>query len=565
MKRSLYLWVIALFFICSAQTCQKGGNDLLANLYGKAYTSKLPLKATAEPVYPAILGAWDLMGDRPLVISKKAADTYEFKFMSPYLSSDDIVYDAQVNTIGGVKYISMKGYNDDYMFFRFKDVNKEGMTMLMLTSGVAPELNEKSLTQYLAAHPSAPDTSLVWYNIPLRRLTEDQAIEMQQKKLSASVYSIDDYETYASRFPTAPGLVEMKKKTMAYSIENASSMEYLTNLSRKYPEAADQIKAGAKKHCKNTGWCIDYLKSYPNDPAKDSVLNLAFDRADSHDDYVKLLENYPAHAKAGRITLSMALEESRNLKDDKDQERLEQKYAQLPSVIQLVNTIRIFNNFQLGETSFQKNSYLLTQKGKDDLDKVASIITGLNKNTQMISDVYVSVSTSYDYGLGSEKANFLQSANKALIIKRYLESKGVAGLNVHCIPLGQANSGMTLANENTRFTLDDKLAAEWKTKFFSTCYAIQQSDVIPDVNRELSMSNIVRVPEIEDYILHQFEKQAALYKSKQAYERVIPSNYFLADGKTTQPGFEEFNARLLVAAKASKVKKKNIPLFVVGM
>jgi hypothetical protein len=88
--------------------------------------------------------------------------------------------------------------------------------------------------------------------------------------------------------------------------------------------------------------------------------------------------------------------------------------------------------------------------------------------------------------------------------------------------------------------------------------------VIPDADKSSDLDHYIRIPEIENYILQQFIAQVPLYKNKQAYQRVIPPNYWNAEYKATQPGFEEFHVLLLQTAKKNKLKKKYIPFFVAG-
>ena len=162
----------------------------------------------------------------------------------------------------------------------------------------------------------------------------------------------------------------------------------------------------------------------------------------------------------------------------------------------------------------------------------------------------------------NEMINFLQSANKCLAIQKYFAGKAIANLIVHVIPQGQANENTIITNESGLFTLDPDVANDWRRQFYAQCYAIKQSDIIPDANRESSLANYIRIPQLEDFILNQFAEQIPLYKKKQAYTRVIPPNYFNPEYRFTQPGFDEFNLRLKSVAKQNKLRKKFIPLFV---
>jgi hypothetical protein len=564
MKNFRFPVIIALFIVCCAGKCKNGSNDFLARLYNQAYKSYSPLKATKEPLYKPLIGYWNLMDDRPLVVSQIDETTYEFKFLSPYLRSEDIVYDAQVNTIAGNKYISMKGYSGNYMFFKMKAEDEDAINFFMLTGDVSEEIGDKSLAQFIISHPKLSDTSHFYSKLTLTRLSEQGAKEMQMAKVKGGVQDISDYETYAGRFPDDPGLAELRTKALDYSITHARSVPELFSLSGRYPEASDKARAFAKKGCNSTEWCVDYLTTYPDETAKDSILNVAFDRAKEGKDYKYLLQSFPTHSRAGKVILSLALEETQKLKSEKSQAEFEEEYVKIPSVIVMVNTIRIFNNFQLDEHSFVTNSYVLSAKGKSELDKVASIITNVNKDNIIIGDLYVMLEGNYDYGLEKEKSNFLQTANKCLSIRNYFESKGIKEVAIHVIPRGMAKENTSLTMEEGKITVDPSTAAEWQTDFYSKCYSLKQSDIIPGADKSSDLDHYLRVPELENYMLQQFIKQIPLYKNKQAYERVIPPNYWNEEYKISQPGFEEFRVLLLQAAKKNKLKKKYIPFFIAG-
>jgi hypothetical protein len=565
MKTSRFSYLIAVFIICCAGKCKNSNNDYLTNLYNSAYKSYAPVKAVKEPLYTPLIGYWNLMDDRPLVVTKKDETTYEFKFLSPYLNSEDIIYEAQVNTIAGSKYISMQSYKGNYIFFKMKPVDEDAINFFMLRDNIMELMGDKSLAQFISSNAHLSDTSHFYKKVALSRLTQEGANEMQMRKIRASVQSIYDYETYFKKFPGDPNLPEIKAAALTYSLNHAASVDELMRISASYPESAEQARYLAKKGCEKTEWCVDYINAFPDDNAKDSILNVAFDNAHGEKDYKYLLQFFPTHQRSGQIILSLALEETGNIRDkDKTQAKFEEEYSEIPSVIVLVNTIRIFDNFQLDDQSFITNSYALSAKGKAELDKVAAIIANVNKDNLVIGHLYIKLQNNYEYGPDKEKSNFLQSANKCLSIRTYFESKGLKEVTIHVIPLGMAAANSSLEMEEGKISVDPSLASTWSTDFYSKCYAIKQSDVIPDADKSSNLNRYIRIPEIENYILQQLIVQIPLYKNKQAYLRVVPPNYWNAEYKATQPGFEEFRALLLQTAKKNKLKKKHIPFFVAG-
>lgn len=568
MKRlTAFAGMAALFILLSSGRCKNGNNDLLVKLYNRSYTSMTPLKTTHEPVYKPLTGSWNLLNDRALLITEKDPATYEFRFLSPYLGQDDVVYPAYITTIGKNRYLNMQGYREQFMFFKIGKADENGMQPLqMITAEVEARFKGGNLYQYLASHPNVPDTSAIWYELPLLKITEAEAYAMQRERLKKQVSDLDDYDKYRVRFPDDTALVRLKDKAIDYSVRNASSVKAILEIRDQYPEAAALISRTARKKCTEPTWCVDYVMAFPNDPAKDSILDVAFAKADSKDEYYYLVKNVPAHREAGHMVFRLASEVySESLSEDSEKKyssRYEEKYGDVPAVMTMVNTIRLFENAELGENAFLKNSYMLSPQGREDLDRLLQLALSGNKDTRSIRDLYVLVAMSDDYNANAARTNFLQSANRAYAIKQYLESKSNGQIVMHCIPVGAET--ITGGNkERVRFSLRERTGKTWQGLFYEQCFATGQTDIVPDGKKEPVQHAYIRVQEVENKIIRDFEKQIAAYKNKQAFSQVIPPNYWNAATKATQPGFDEFQVRLKAVAKANKLKAKRIPLFVI--
>lgn len=568
MKRlTAFAGMAALFILLSSGRCKNGNNDLLVKLYNRSYTSMTPLKTTHEPVYKPLTGCWNLVDDRPLMITEKDPNTYEFRFLSPYLGQDDVVYPAYVTTIGKNRYLNMQGYREQFMFFKIGKTDENGVLPLqMITAEVEARFKGGNLYQYLASHPNVPDTSEIWYSLALLKISEADAYTMQREKLKRQVSDLGDYDKYRERFPDDTALARLKNKAIDYSVRNASSVKAILEIRDQYPEAAPLISRTARKKCTEPTWCVDYVMAFPDDPAKDSILDVAFAKADSKDEYYYLVKNVPSHREAGHMVFLLASEVySESLSEDSEKKyttRYETKYEDVPAVMTMVNTIRLFENAELNENAFLKNSYLLSQQGRDDLDRLVQLALSNNKDSRAIQDLYVMVAMNDDYNANAARSNFLQSANKAYAVKKYLESKSNGQIVMHCIPVG----AQTITGNNkdrVRFSLRARTGKEWQNMFYDQCFTTGQTDIVPDGKKEPVQNAFIRVPEVENKIIRDFEKQVAAYKNKQAFSQVIPPNYWNAAGKSAQPGFDEFQLRLKAAAKESKLKSKRIPLFVI--
>lgn len=552
----------ALFILLASGRCKNSNNDLLVKLYNRSYTSMTPLKTTREPVYKPLIGYWNLLDDRALIVTEKDPNTYEFRFLSPYLSKEDVVYPGYITTIGKNRYLNMQGYKEQFMFFKVGKMTEDNMLPFdMITSEVEARFKGGNLYQYLASHPNVPDTSRIWMTIALGKLTEQEAYAMQRERLKKQVSDLGDYDTYATKFPGDTALPRLKNKAIDYSVRSASSVEEILSIREKYPEASALIAKTARKKCTEPIWCVDYVMAFPNDPAKDSILQVAFSKADSKKEYYHLIKNVPAHPEAGRMVFLLASEVYKDMQEGDDTKRYEEKYADAPAVMTLVNTMRLFDSAEMNESAFLKNSHQLTAQGREDLDRFIQLANSMNKDTRTVNDLYVLVAMSDDFQGNSAKSNFLQSANKALAMKKYLEAQSNGKITIHCIPVGSETVFGT-NKDRIRLTLHAETANGWKELFYKQCFATGQTDIVPDGKKEPVQTAYVRVTEVENKIIRDFEKQIASYKNKQAFERVIPPNYWNAATKTEQPGFDEFQLRLKATAKANKLKSKRIPLFV---
>ncbi len=568
MKRlTAFAGMAALFILLSSGRCKNSNNDLLVKLYNKSYTSMTPLKTTHDPVYKPLTGSWNLADDRALLITEKDATTYEFRFLSPYLGQDDVVYPAYVTTIGKNRYLNMQGYREQFMFFKIGKTDENGVQPLqMITAEVEARFKGGNLYQYLSSHPNVPDSSEIWYTLGLVKLTEAEAYAMQREKLKRQVSDLGDYDKYSERFPDDTALVRLKDKAINYSVRNASSVKEILEIRDRFPEASALIAHTARKKCSDPEWCVDYVMAFPDDPAKDSILDVAFANADSKDEYYYLVKNVPSHREAGHMVFLLASEVySESLSDDPEKKytsRYETKYGDVPAVMTMVNTIRLFENAELNENAFLKNSYMLSQQGREDLDRLVQLALSNNKDSRAIQDLYVLVAMNDDYNANASRSNFLQSANKAYAIKNYLETKSNGQLVMHCLPVGaQTISGVN--KDRVKFSLRARTGKEWQNMFYDQCFTTGQTDIVPDGKKEPVQHAFIRVQEVENKIIRDFEKQVAAYKNKQAFSQVIPPNYWNTATKATQPGFDEFQLRLKAAAKEYKLKSKRIPLFVI--
>lgn len=568
MKIKHIIGLALIFIFCSAERCNRS-NDLLSRMYQRAHKSYSPLTTKKEPIYTPLVGSWLLGNERYLVIGKEDAQTYQFKFLSNQLDGNDIIYNGYITTIAGKKFLNMLGYESNYMFFKVGKDSEGSMSMLMISNDHDEKVRTAGgLFNYLQKNANLSDTSSLWYEISLEKLSNEELEKQLMEKFRYQVREVSDYELYAKRFPKDPTLPEMREKAIKYSIDASHSVKDMMYTADKYPEIKPYALIKAKKKCTNTDWCIEYVDYFPNDPAKDSIIEVAFREAETKNDYNDLLKAFPNHPKAAGLDFKIANEEYKRVIsgyfNKYDEERMQRDYATRPDILNYFNTMRMMGNISMDEGSFVSKSYILTQKGMSTIDQFMQLVKLMNQKTKVVNDIYLVVESNYSFNLATEDLiNFRLSANRCIAVKQFIQSRYGNTVNVHLIPNGKNKLADPLIKEKAKFFIADNQVEKEKSKFYSACYDLKQTVIIPDASREMMNTEYVRDEELEFYLLGALANEIKLYKSKQEYSKVIPENHWDSKYEKIQPGFHEFKEKILATAIVGKIENKQIPLFVI--
>jgi hypothetical protein len=552
--------LLALMVITGAGRCRggRGNNDLLVRLYTRAYVLPQPLRQPAEPIYEPLLGNWNLMNDRPLRISRIDARTYEMRFISPYLSERDVVYEAHITTLGGVRYLNMKSYMDNYMFFRVPAIQSPEAELYMLTESVSEYKGETPLASYLQSHARNIDTASFWETLVIRRITASAADSMQRELHRSQVNSLSNYARFADRYPADAGLAKLKREVAQKEIAEAATFKDLVAVADFDAAFADTVRILARHRCTTTNWCIDYLNYYKNAPDQAAIADTAFLLQKTPEEGLRLLEVFPQHPKAPAAAFRIADAVLPAQPDPDAVTEFEKKYAPHPAVVNAGRNLALIEWLALDQSCFIPYSHLLTPSGRQQLDKLLACITPA-PGTLPQSNHLFAVLYAPDSLPGSTQFTALHlSANRCKAVNDYLSGKMPAGIKLHFVP-GAATGQSNYA----RFTIRSSVAEPWRTQFFGQSFRATQALAVPNAEKEYVPAKLIRQPEVEQLILQQFTAEAARYRSKQPYNKVIPPNYWKPAYASEQPGFAEFQVQLKAAAKKAKVKKKRMVLFCV--
>lgn len=565
MKISKLLVYGVLILVCTAQRCKRGGSDILSRIYEKAYKSELPLTAKKDPVYTPLIGSWLVGNERMMVVSKVDETNLQFSFLSNSLMGDDVRYNGFTTTISQKKYLNMLSYRDNYMFFKVFYNENTGLKLSMITNAVRSKTGEGTVFDFLAKNPNALDTGSVWYPISLMNFSEKERNKYMNSKHKRQISGIESYLVFEKKYPADEDLDSLKNVALNYSLEQSKTIEELMTLSKEYPQTEKKAKFIAKKKCKTTLWCIDYVNYFPGDAAKDSIINVAFTSAQYTSDFEKLLIAFPSDPRASELEFKIALAEVKrtsNYYSDSDRENFEKRFVERPNVINYFNTLRLLNNIKLDKTNFYSLSYVLNESGNAKIDQFVQLIKMINAEKKNIKDVYFVLNS--DSAYVSEKSdliNFKLGVNRCIAITKAINKK-YPEIKIHAVPY-LSKSYYGYSKKSSSFFLNDESISQEKRAFYDDCYKVQQTVVIPNAQKEIMNQEYVREEELEEYVLNWLSTQIPLFLKQQKYVKTIPPNFWDGAYKSTQPSFGDIKEKLLLKAAEKGMDGKKLQNFVI--
>ena len=282
-----------------------------------------------------------------------------------------------------------------------------GLKLSMITNSIRIKIADASIYDYLAKNPNLIDTGSIWYPITLAKFSEDERNRFISNKYKQQIRGIESYLVYANKFPADKSLDSLKTNALDYSLNNSNSFGQLMEYAKLYPEIENKAKVIAKKKCTSTTWSLNYINYFPNDSAKDSIINIAFIKAKDDYDYEKLLHTFPSDARTGEFEFKIAVLAVTNKRDfsSYDMDRLETRFASHPNILNYFNTLRLMNNIKLEKNNFYNLSYVLSESGKVKINQFVQLIQLINADKRLVKDVYLVLNC--DSAYRSEKSDLI--------------------------------------------------------------------------------------------------------------------------------------------------------------
>jgi hypothetical protein len=564
MKISRALTFTAIILVCTAQRCKRGGSDLLSRMYERAYKSETPLSPKKDPIFAPLIGSWLVGAERMMVVKKLDQNNLEFAFLSNSLSGDDVIYSGFTTTISQKKYINMLSYRDNYLFFKVFYNENSGLKLSMITNTIREKIANGTIYDYLAKNPNLADTGKVWYPITLTKYSENDRNRYMSAKYKQQITGIESYLLYEKKFPDDSSLLSIKTKALDYSIKESDSVGQLLHYAKSYPEIEKKAYKIAIQNCNTTNWCLDYVKHFPTDPAKDSIISIAFLKASTSADYENLLKMFPNDSRTAEFEFKIALSSvsAKQNMSSYDIEQFEKQYASRPNIINYFNTLKLANNIKLNKNDFVQLSYSLSASGKHKVNQLIELIKTLNTDRKNIKDVYLILNCDSLYA--SEKSNlinFKSGVNRCITIRKVFESKCI-DVKLHCIPYLSNSFNKNSQKKASFFFTDEGLSRE-KRDFYADCYKVTQTSVIPNAQKELTNTEYIREEELEDYVIELTMLQIPLFLKQKPYIKTIPPNFWDGSFKKIQPSFEEIKDNILMRAAEKGMDGKKLQNFVI--
>jgi len=338
MKQRKLLFYIAIVQMCTAATCGSGeSNDYLTRLYHDAFKSGNPLIKDPEMVYEPLVGTWMVENDRMLVVTKRDDKCLYFRFLSHTIGGEDITYKAYVNYLGTDRYISLLAYQEKFMYFKIQKDSGENLKMQMVLNDIRGMNPTGTLASYLQNR--GVDTLPIWRTVHFTHFTNAGRDAYIANYYGRQVQALETFDQFKNKFPGFGGLDSIKERSIQYTLEHTHSIKKLFDYTTFYPEIKPRVAKAAKSKCYYTTACLEYLSYFPDDPAKDSILNIAFERCgDDAGNMEALLFAYPFDKRCNGFDYKLAYATAAQKRSGRyfspwDKEAFDNRCARIPSIL----------------------------------------------------------------------------------------------------------------------------------------------------------------------------------------------------------------------------------------
>lgn len=562
MKLRKLLFYIAIVQMCTAATCSSGeSNDYLTNLYYQAFKSGNPLIKDPEMIYEPVVGSWLVENDRMLIVTKRDDKCLFFRFVSPSLNGTDVNYKAYINYLGTDKYVSLLAYQEQFMYFKIENDSGQNLKLQMITYNIRNTNPTGTLAGYLKT--KGVDTLNIWKTVHLTHFTNEERTAYIRSKYEPQVGAFENFEKFQLKFPDYTYLAQVKENAINYTINNTYSIKKLVDYATFYPEIAGRINKVLKSKCVSTATCIEYLQCFPNDPVKDSILHVAFEKCGNYESNLEaLLVAFPTDERCAGFDYKLAAATAAKKRSGTyfsywDQRDFDARVAKIPQILPVYNTIRKMDSVNLSKSCFLSCGYGLTKNGTKQIDLLVKYVTALNTNYPNITELYFVMDA--DTNKLSEKAQlvfFKIAINRCINLQKILKQK-LPGIAIHCIPYVETSTYYATRSSSGHFFTSAGEVSHQKSALSSSRNHFNIKKLKIDEYGAVQNTEFLPEGELVDMIIDALPEQINLYLKQQSYTRLIPANYWDESYRADQPNFDKYKEKIMnkAAEKGFDVKK----------
>ena len=553
--------IIVFFFTGLVFFSCKNEFGILYKIFNYSFKSYTPLNNRSEVIDSNLIGSYILDNEIALMIQHGDTSSYSVTILPSFLSDQKKNLTAFISECKGIKYLNLK--SPDYHYLIFKMISRSDTVELYeLTSKVNKLFNEKTTVDLIQKGAQLPDS--VFFKLPIKKVSKSIALEFSRNQLQPQARDIQSYYKYAAIFPEDTILPKLRATAIKKTLASYSSVEKLKQLTAKYPELKSHVKERSKEICNSTKNCIDFIKFYPNELNQDSVINKAFELASGQDDYVQLLNEFPSHNGSAQIFLKLYYFSKSKKNVNRDKNNLIDKYSMNKNFVKINEAIKTLERIPIDVVKFNAQSYSITKSGREMLDRICFTLQDLNKDKNILPDVYVMVQCREFTEENSKKdiINFRTSVNRAINLRKLISEYQFNGMKFHFIPVGKGIDEADSSNSYVRFTLDPFESERYNKKFVRQCFQFR-GIVIPTINGEFITVDYISEPELENYCYDNIKSK--LSQNPKVELKILPCHFVDEPASNGNPDYQRVYTRFYSLFLEGKLRKREPEDFMIPM
>jgi hypothetical protein len=543
------------FFSCKTEY------GILYKIFNYSFKSYTPLNNRSNFIDSNLIGSYILDKEVALIIEHADTSSYSVTILPSYLTDQKKTLSAFVSEFKGNKYLSLRSPDYHYLIFKL-EYRSDTMLLSELTSKVNKLFNERTTVDIIQKGGQLPDS--VFLKIPIKKVGNATAIEFAKNQLQPQVRDIQSYYKYAAIFPSDTLLNKIRETAIKKMLASYSSVEKLKQLTAKYPELSPDVKIRSKQLCYSTKNCIDFIKFYPNELNQDSLIDKAFEFASGHDDYSLLINEFPNNSKSAKMFLNLYFSSKSKKNYNRVKNELVEKYAANKTFMAVTEAIKIIDRIPDDILKFNLHSYSITKGGHEMLERICFTLQDLNKDRNVLNDIYVLVQCREFSEEISKKEiiNFRMAVNRAISLRKLISEYKFNGLNIHFIPVSKAIYESDSSSSFVRFTLDPFEADRFSKRFVKQCFQFR-GIIIPSVKGEFITGDYIEEPELENFCYENLKRK--LDQNPKAEIKILPCHFVDEISSNGNQDYQRVYTRFFSLFLDGKLRKREPEEFMIPL